>query len=288
MHKLTLPVTIFLLGIFFLVISDWAEAGRLGGSKSFGSKPSYSQNYQKPASPMTPPPPPSNSAQPGLGNRGMFGGFGGMLGGMLMGGLLGSLFFGGPFSGPSLIDLLLIGGGLFLLFRIMRSRQPVLQTPQHAPNQPPYQTRSGSWDHMRSATSTPPTPPSANVPADFDTNEFLDGAKAAYTHLQKAWDARKLDEIRHFTSDEVYAEIAAQAAADPKPGLTEILLLEAKLLEVKRVGNQTVATVLFDTMLREDQAAAQPSQVREAWHFSRYESGGKEHWVVEGIQQLAQ
>jgi len=55
---------------------------------------------------------------------------------------------------------------------------------------------------------------------------------------------------------------------------------------VKTVGNQTIATVLFDSMLREDSASAPAEQVREAWHFSRYESGGGSHWVVEGIQQL--
>jgi predicted lipid-binding transport protein (Tim44 family) len=49
---------------------------------------------------------------------------GGLLGGMLMGGLIGSLLFGGGFHGPTLIDLLLIGGGLFLLFRFLRSLQP--------------------------------------------------------------------------------------------------------------------------------------------------------------------
>lgn len=95
-----------------------------------------------------------------------------------------------------------------------------------------------------------------------------------------------MEAIRHFTSDEVFAEISRQTAADPQPGRTEILLLEAKLLEVRTIGNQTVATVLFDTMLREDGESSHANQVREAWHFSRYETQGKSTWVVEGIQQL--
>ena len=49
-----------------------------------------------------------------------------------------------------------------------------------------------------------------------------------------------------------------------------------------------MATVLFDTMLREDSASAPAEQVREAWHFSRYDTTGDSHWVVEGIQQLEQ
>lgn len=267
------------LGLILMTMPDLADAKRLGGGGSFGSKPSYSKSYQKPAtSPTT-----TQQAAPGaspLGGRGMFGG---MLGGMLMGGLLGSLFFGGGFSGIGLMDILLIGGGLFLLLRFLRSRQPATQSVGGSPR---VQDMSrNAWENLRSS-QTQTAPSAQNIPAGFDTQEFLNGAKAAYTRLQGAWDARDLDDLRQFASAEVFAEIQAQAAADPTPGKTEILLLEAQLLEVKTVGNQTIATVLFDTMLREDSSSAPAEQVREAWHFSRYETGQTSHWVVEGIQQL--
>jgi predicted lipid-binding transport protein (Tim44 family) len=275
-----LGAIILSLGLILLTMPDLADAKRLGGGGSFGSKPSYSKNFQKPAAPA------ASSAQqaaPGaspMGGRGMFGG---MLGGMLMGGLLGSLFFGGAFSGIGMMDILLIGGGLFLLMRFLRSRQPATQTAEG-----PARTQDmnrGAWKNLRTAVQhTSSTAP--NYPAGFDAQDFLQGAKAAYTRLQAAWDARDLDDLRQFTSQEVFAEIQSQAAANPSPGKTEILLLEASLLEVKALGNQTIATVLFDTMLREDSASAPAEQVREAWHFSRYETGGGSHWVVEGIQQL--
>lgn len=205
---------------------------------------------------------------------------GGLLGGMLMGGLIGSLLFGGGFHGPTLIDLLLIGGGLFLLFRFLRSRQPSMLASSGRGMSPDH---GGSWDRMRGLTTPPPEP---IIPAGFDTKEFLSGAKAAYTRMQASWDNRDLDDLRQFTSDEVYREIQTQAAADPLPGKTEILLLEARLLEVRTLGNQTVATVLFDAMLREESGASHADQIREAWHFSRYETGGDKRWVVEGIQQM--
>ncbi len=276
----SLTAVILGLGLLLLTMPDLADAKRLGGGGSFGSKPSYSKSFQKPAAPSSTP---SQQAAPGaspLGGRGMFGG---MLGGMLMGGLLGSLLFGGAFSGISFIDLLLIVGGLFLLFRFLRSRQPAAQT-AGGPGQV-HDMQRGAWDNLRSggqqATSASP-----GFPPGFDAKEFLNGAKAAYTRMQASWDARDLEDLRHFTSPEVFAEIQAQAATEPGPGKTEILLLEARILEVKTLGNQTIATVLFDAMLREDSAAAPAEQVREAWHFSRYEAGGSSHWVVEGIQQL--
>ena len=275
-----LGAIILSLGLILLTMPDLADARRIGGGSSFGSKPSYSKSYQKPAAPTTTP---SQQAAPGaspMGGRGMFGG---MLGGMLMGGLLGSLFFGGAFSGIGFMDILLIGGGLFLLMRFLRSRQPAAQT-AGGPS-PTHDMNRGAWDNLRTAQNHTSTS-APDYPAGFDAQEFLDGAKAAYTRLQAAWDARDLDDLRQFTSTEVFAEIQSQAEADPNPGKTEILFLEASLLEVKTVGNQTIATVLFDTMLREDSASAPADQVREAWHFSRYETGGAKHWVVEGIQQL--
>lgn len=276
----SLTAVILGLGLLLLTMPDLADAKRLGGGGSFGSKPSYSKSYQKPAAPSSTP---TQQAAPGaspMGGRGMFGG---MLGGMLMGGLLGSLLFGGGFSGISFIDILLIGGGLFLLFRFLRSRQPMPQT-AGGPGRV-HDMQRGAWDNLRSSQHQTAST-AESYPPGFDAKEFLDGAKAAYTRMQASWDARDLEDLKQFTSAEVFAEIQAQAAADPGPGKTEILLLEARLLEVKTLGNQTIATVLFDAMLREDSAAAPAEQVREAWHFSRYETGGGSHWVVEGIQQL--
>lgn len=280
MIKFSSLITVILgIGLILMTMPDVADARRLGGGGSFGSRPSYSRSFQKPTAPMSSP---TQQAAPGaspMRGRGMFGG---LLGGMLMGGLLGSLFFGGPFSGISFIDILLIGGGLFLLMRFLRSRQ---EAPQPAGGPRVHDLHQDAWQNLRS-TENRTSATADNVPPGFDSKEFLDGAKAAYTRMQASWDARDLDDLRQFTSPEVFAEVQAQAAADPGPGKTEILLLEARLLEVKTLGNQTVATVLFDTMLREDSPSAPAEQVREAWHFSRYETGGSSHWVVEGIQQL--
>ncbi|AMD92534.1 Tim44 domain-containing protein [Desulfomicrobium orale] len=267
------------LSLTVLTLPDSAEAKRLGGGRSFGSKPAYSQKYQK-SSPQQP----NQQGAPQAAPTGGRGPFGGLLGGLLAGGLLGSLLFGGAFSGIGLLDILLIGGGLFLLFRFLRSRQTALETPGGFQ---PSRERQSSWDALRSAPGSSAPRHASAVPAGFDTEEFLRGAKTAYTRMQDAWDRRDLEDLRQFTSPEVLAEIQTQAEEDPAPGNTEILLLEAQLLEVKCVGNQTVATVFFDAMLREDSPAAPAQQVREVWHFSRYETGGNSHWVVEGIQQMA-
>lgn len=284
MKKIALFMALALsLSLIALTAPDPAEARRLGGGRSFGSRPSYSQKYQKSAPTQQKATPGAPQAAP-TGGRGMFGG---LLGGLLMGGLLGSLFFGAPFSGIGLMDIILIGGGLFLLFRFLRSRQPAMQTPAGTPA--PGKNLDDSWDMLRTTSSThSASARESSIPPGFDTDEFLQGARAAYMRMQDAWDQRDLEDLRQFSSPEVFTEIQAQAAEDPTPGKTEILLLEPQILEVKSVGNQTIATVLFDAMLREDDPTAPAQQIREVWHFSRYETGGNAHWVVEGIQQMAQ
>ena len=280
MKKITL-LLVLALGLFFVHSLETAEARRFGGGRSFGSRPSYSQKFSKPATPNASPRQQAAPHAP-MGGRGMFGG---LLGGMLMGGLLGSLFFGGGFHGPNLMDVLLIGGGLFLLVRFLRSRQAATQGSASSGNL--HRSSNTAWDTLRATgPETTSVPSGPAVPAGFDSDDFLAGAKAAYTRLQAAWDTRNLNDIRQFTSDTVYHEIQTQAATDPVTSKTEILLLEAHLLEVRTLGNQTVATVLFDAMLRENGHNSPAEQAREAWHFSRYENGGNSHWVVEGIQQL--
>ena len=47
----------------------------------------------------------------------------------------------------------------------------------------------------------------ANVPADFDVAGFLKGAKLNYMRLQIANDQGNLEELREFTSDELFEEL---------------------------------------------------------------------------------
>ncbi|MFO7597366.1 MAG: Tim44-like domain-containing protein [Desulfocurvibacter africanus] len=288
---------------------DAAEAARMGGGRSFGSRPSFSQpaqrqqtsgfNQSKPATPAQQP----GVSQAAPARGGMFGRFGGVMGGLLAGSLLGALFFGMPFGGGGMMDFLLIGVlilGAVMVFRMIAARRRqaafsyagTAQSPVEAPAD--QGSWGGSqWDKLRSAPASghangqadSQARPGSNVPG-FNEDEFLRGAKMVYTRLQASWDARDLEDIREFTSPEVYAEIARQAAQDPTPSTTEILLVNARLLEVKPQGAQILATVYFDVLMREDKAQNAPGQVREVWHFLRENDDPKSSWKLEGIQQL--
>ncbi|MFO7709017.1 MAG: TIM44-like domain-containing protein [Desulfobacterales bacterium] len=281
-----LVLTVCLVYLF----QEVAEAARLGGGRSFGSRPSYQRSAPAPS--PTP-------AQPGVAQQprqnpaaapGVMGGrWGGMLGGLLMGGLLGSMLFGGEgMGGPGLLDILVIGGGLFLLMRFLRARRMATQSASGVAAPFLARTTQQSWGEPGQLAGNEPgaaEPQAPILPAGFDSEEFMQGAKAIYTRLQASWDKRDLEDIRSFTSPEVFAEIRQQAEEDPQPGKTEILLLNASLLEVKPTEGREIASVLYDVMLREESEDRQAKQVREIWHFSRDAAAGS-HWVLEGIQQV--
>lgn len=279
------PLAYLFFPIFALALCfawpDIADAKRMGGGGSFGSKSSYSKSYAKPADKS---PGMTQQATPASPSR--FGGLGGMFGGLLMGGLLGSMLFGGGFAGPGMLDMLLLAAGGFLLFKFIRSRRAATA------NSAPYAFQGAGTEHTATSGGgwgqrlEPQVQQAPVLPKDIDEQEFLSGAKALYVRLQGSWDRRDIDDIRQFTSPEVHAEIARQATDDPTPGRTEILMVDARILESRTEGQETVISVLFDALLREDGPGAPSEQIREMWHIRRDESSASAQWTLEGIQQL--
>ena len=123
------------------------------------------------------------------------------------------------------------------------------------------------------------------LPAGFDAEEFLRGAKMAYTRLQKAWDSRDLNDIAQFASPAVMEAVREQLQAEPTPTTTELLLVNAQLLEVtQEPGGVERAQVYFDVLMREDPKQETPSSVREIWHFMR--ENAQSMWRLDGIQPV--
>jgi predicted lipid-binding transport protein (Tim44 family) len=293
-----------------------AYAARLGGGKSFGSRPSYSTPYSRPGNSASPSQMPggqasaaaqrNQAARTAMGNRG---GLMGMLGGLALGGLLGAMFFGGGFEGINFMDILLFGGiafALFTLFKLFAGRRQgspeqaatsglAYRQALDADEAPAYQRNAGGAGRAGFNTDLlfnrngsrdggfQPSP--ATWPADFDAAGFLNGAKAAYAHLQQAWDQGDLAELRGLCTDKVFVELQEQIRGRNGGNQTELLKVEAEILEVSDVGGDREAVVLFDVMMRE--SASQPATpVREVWHFIRARASKQPTWFLDGIQQI--
>ena len=297
---------------------DYADAARLGRGRSFGSSSVLSRPATPPAGIKSGASSATTMNRQATGQQNVNGSgaatmaqnrgglFGGLFGGLLAGTLLGSLFSGtglGGAMGGFMNILLFVALGYFAmrLFRRMRGGQQeesrqnwqersFEQRQPFGQNQYGQQQSQGSaWDALRSepqAAQQSAAEEVSNVPADFDQDEFLRGAKAAYARLQASWDRRDLGDIANFTTEDVMAELREQAASDPEPSKTEILLVNASVLEVRDEGDKRRVAVHFDVLMRENQNAAHPEQVREVWHFVCSTAAG-DSWKLDGIQQLS-
>ena len=119
----------------------------------------------------------------------------------------------------------------------------------------------------------------------FDAPAFERQAKLNFIRLQAASDSGNLEDIRQFTTPEVFAELSLQLG-EREPGVhrTDVLELDAEVVDVSEVDAQHVVTVRFSGMLREEQDAA-ASPFTELWHLTKPVSGNG-GWRVAGLQQL--
>jgi predicted lipid-binding transport protein (Tim44 family) len=121
------------------------------------------------------------------------------------------------------------------------------------------------------------------VPADFDVDAFLRSAKVHFMRLQAAWDTRNIDDIREFTTPEVFAEIRMQLHEVGATTQTDVVSLEAQLLGIEEGSADYLASVRFDGTTREGQASAE--RFSEVWNLSKPKRGNR-GWLLAGIQQL--
>ncbi|WDZ95419.1 TIM44-like domain-containing protein [Herbaspirillum sp. WKF16] len=123
------------------------------------------------------------------------------------------------------------------------------------------------------------------IPADFDTAGFVRNAKTYFIRLQAAWDRADVNDIREFTSPEMFAELRLQLTErGPSPNATDVVQLEAELLGIEQLPYDYLATVRFQGLIKEaPDASAEP--FAEIWNLSKPQ-GGNGGWVLAGIQQV--
>ena len=118
----------------------------------------------------------------------------------------------------------------------------------------------------------------------FDVEVFERQAKLNFIRLQAANDACNLADIREFTSPEIFAEIKLEI--DERGGAkqrTDVVLLNAEVVEVVEENAQYIASVHYSGSLREAEGTA-PQAFDELWHLTKPVDGNR-GWILAGIQQ---
>jgi predicted lipid-binding transport protein (Tim44 family) len=151
-------------------------------------------------------------------------------------------------------------------------------------------SRGASGVQIGSALAGGGTAPSTwSIPAGFDTEAFLAGAKRNFVGLQDAWDRADIPALRAMMTDEMLAEIRAQLAereshTGGQTNKTEVVMLDAEVLGLEDIGSDYMASVEFSGMIREEPSSG-PTPFREVWNMTKPKSGSS-GWLVAGVQAL--
>jgi predicted lipid-binding transport protein (Tim44 family) len=260
-----------------LIATD-ADARRLGGGRSVGAQRSVT------APPASTPAKPAQQAAPQQANPqaapqpqpSRWGMLGGILGGLAIGGLLGYLFGGNGLMGLLLVALLAIA--VIAGLRAFARRRAEAARPMQL---------AGFGDETVAAP--PPSQStavtraeSARIPAGFDTAGFLRAAKMNFIKLQMANDAGRIDDIREFTTPELYDELRRDMTAGAQQ--TDVVALNADLLELQSEKDKYWASVRFSGMVRET-PGTEPVGFEEVWNLVK-PADGSSGWLLAGIQQM--
>jgi predicted lipid-binding transport protein (Tim44 family) len=271
MKRFLMLLTIALTCLSLFAVT--AEARRFGGGGSIGKQrtmaPQQTQNSPtaSPASPAGPAPAPA-------GNKWL-----GPLAGLAIGAGLGAMFAGGGMGGAMSGMLMAIFAAVAVMFLISLFRQK--QQPMQYAGAPRYESQPAPQPLAGSGTAAY----AANIPADFPVESFLRSAKTSFIRLQAANDRKDLNDIREYTTPEMFAEISMQMQErDDTPQKTDVISIDADLLQVVNEGDFAIASVRFTGQLRENDVT--PESVDEIWHVQKNLRDDKSVWLLAGIQQL--
>lgn len=290
-----------------------AQAKRLGGGKSTGMQRDMPARTAPDAAPGKPAAPaqaaPTNptaaaGAAAAAPKRNWMGPLAGLAAGLGIAALMSNMGLGAGMG--NILTMVLLAVAAFFVIRFLMRRFG----PKTAPAAMPFSAggHHGSptqvaWPAAASggaATAPPealapateavpenvkPASPKAFVPASFDHESFERAAKLIFIRLQAANDAGDLEDLRSFTTPEMFAE--ARLGIQERGGVrqhTDVQRVEVQVLDVAQEVERQVVSVRFHGELREE-AGVSPVAFNEVWHLVKPADDSRS-WAVAGIEQL--
>jgi predicted lipid-binding transport protein (Tim44 family) len=306
--KVLLSLFVVLIAASF--VAPEVQARRLGGGATSGMKRQAppAQPAQtvpaKPADAAAQTPAGAAAAAPAAApKRSWLGPIAGLAAGLGLAALMSHFGLGAEF-GSLLTMLLLAVVGVFVVRFLMQrfmsgagNRGPAMATPQGMRfSEPAFAPTSGSATPV-SATSVSATPGSAlagglplqqaagtGFPPGFDAAGFERIAKLIFIRMQAANDTGDLADLRQFATPEMFA--AFKLELQERQGVTQqtdVVRLDAQVLEFAQEGDQQIVSVRFHGLIREEKDAP-AAAFDETWHLTKPLDGSRE-WAIAGIAQ---
>lgn len=289
--------TALMLSCALVLTPTLSDAKRLGGGKSSGLQRSMPARTAPDAAPAKPAQP-AQQAQPGTpaqaaapaaapAKRSWLGPIAGIAAGLGLAALMSHLGLSEAF-GSVLLMMLLAVAGVFLVRWLMGRMRPQPAGMARSPlSSAPAQV---AWPTPASAPSpaaAPARPAAAFVPAAFDSEGFARAAKTIFVRLQAANDAGDLDDLRRFTTPEMFAELKTELLERAgKPQQTEVLHVDATVLDVADEDGRQVVSVRYTGRVKEERAG-EALDFDEVWHLVRPHGDETRGWAIAGIEQLS-
>lgn len=276
-------IVIFSLLALLCTASFDAHARKKFGSSKRGQTPATQQTAQKQQTDTTTP----NAAPKAKSNK--KGIMAGVFGGLLAGGLIAAML-GDDFEGFQLLEMILLAGGLFILFKLVTgflraNRAPQLASAntsaqQNALKQAPIEqpTSTGFASSAPQGESVP-----FNLPPNFDVNGFLQGARSHYHTLQTAWNNADYTTMAEYSSPALVAEFKAEREAIQSVE-TEVMFIDAELVRADTNAQSWQVSVRFKGKYR-DLGDKKEEPILEIWHLERLISDDAP-WLIVGVEDL--
>lgn len=282
-----------------LTVSDAEAAKRFGGGKSTGMQRQATTPPPAAAPTAAKPAPAAAAGQAAQPKRSWMGPLAGLAAGLGLAALASHLGFGEELASMMMIGLLVLAVLMVVGF-IMRKRAAAQQPAMAGGVQyagagagaqggfnraPAPEYPQGGASSFQAAPAQEAANGVGNIPAHFDVEGFVRNAKVNFIRLQAANDAGNLDDIREFTSPEMFAEIKmnfSERAGEAQQ--TDVVSLEAEVIDVVEEATRYVVSVRFHGLIRESAEAAAEA-FDEIWHMTKPTDGSR-GWVVSGVQQV--
>jgi predicted lipid-binding transport protein (Tim44 family) len=121
------------------------------------------------------------------------------------------------------------------------------------------------------------------MPPGFEPAPFLEQAKLQFHRLQEANDSGDRDTLANVTTPAMYRELVKDLDERKTQVPTEVVALDAEVVDVTQEGSRYVASIRFKGLLRED-GAADALPFAEIWNLEKPVNGST-GWLLAGIQQ---
>ncbi|MFZ5542765.1 MAG: Tim44 domain-containing protein [Pseudomonadota bacterium] len=277
-----------------------ADARRLGGGAARGMQraPAKTPPPQPPAQQAPAPQPPTQAqaarqgaapaaAQSPAPRRSWIGPIAGLAAGLGLAALFSYLGLGAELANAVMLGLLLVMGFVVMrwLLRRMAGIAPSRALPAAAGAHGAsvdMPARAMEPAATGGAGAVPPVDDGVRLPPGFDAQAFERAAKMIFVRMQAANDAADLAELRRFTTPEMLDAVADEMRQrPPKTQRTDVVQLDAQVLDFAHEGGQDVVSVRYRGLIREEvDGTAHPFD--EVWHLVR--PAEDQPWLLAGIQ----